>query len=99
MKHGEGGVVSARKGRAQPAGGTRTPARRSPAKGDLPMRNLHDVIATDIPDRAEPVERAPLELDEDITRQDAWIFAPLIAAGVVLPLVVTMLLAFGAWRM
>jgi hypothetical protein len=63
------------------------------------MRNLHDVIATDIPDRAEPAERAPLELDDDITRQDAWIFAPLVAAGVVLPLVVTMLLAFGAWRM
>ena len=28
------------------------------------MRTLHDVIATDIP---PPAERAPLELDEDIT--------------------------------
>ena len=46
------------------------------------MRNLHDVIATDIPDRAEPAERAPLEIDEDLTRQDAWMFAPLIAAAV-----------------
>jgi len=62
------------------------------------MRNLHDVIATDIPDRAEPTERAPLELDEDITRQDAWMFAPLIAAAVAPALVVTALLAFGTWR-
>ena len=62
------------------------------------MRNLHDVIATDIPDRAEPAGRAPLELDEDITRQDAWMFAPLIAAVVGLPLAVTALLTFGALR-
>ncbi len=62
------------------------------------MRNLHDVIATDI-DRAEPADRAPLELGEDITRQDAWMFAPLVAATVGLPLVVTALLAFGAWHM
>ena len=59
------------------------------------MRNLHDVIATDIP---EPVERAPLEFDEDITRKDSWMFAPLIAGAVTLPLVVTALLAFGTWR-
>jgi hypothetical protein len=62
------------------------------------MRNLHDVIATDIPDRAEPAERAPLELDEDLTRQDAWMFAPLIAAAVAPALAVTALLAFGTWR-
>jgi hypothetical protein len=62
------------------------------------MRNLHDVIATDIPDRAEPAERAPLELDEDITRQDAWLFSPLIAAAVAPALVITALLAFGTWR-
>jgi hypothetical protein len=62
------------------------------------MRNLHDVIATDIPDRAEPAERAPLELGEDITRQDAWMFSPLIAAAVAPALVVTALLAFGTWR-
>jgi len=62
------------------------------------MRNLHDVIATDIPDRGEPAERAPLELGEDLTRQDAWMFAPLVAATVGLPLVVAALLAFGAWH-
>jgi hypothetical protein len=58
------------------------------------MRTLHDVIAGDIPDRAEPAERAPLEIDEDLTRQDAR-FAPLIAAAVGPPLVVTALLAFA----
>ena len=57
---------------------------------------LHDVIATDIP---PPVERAPLELDEDITRKDAWMFAPLIVAAVTLPLVVTMLLAVSVWNL
>lgn len=62
------------------------------------MRNLHDVIATDIPEREQAAERAPLELDEDITRQDAWMFSPLIAAAVVPALVVTALLAFGTWR-
>jgi len=61
------------------------------------MRTLHDVIATDIPE-PQDAERAPLELDEDITRKDSWLFAPLIAAAVVLPLVVTALLAFGSWR-
>ena len=62
------------------------------------MRNLHDVIATDIPERAEPADRAPLEVDEDLTRQDAWMFSPLIAAAVAPALVVTALLAFGTWR-
>jgi hypothetical protein len=62
------------------------------------MRNLHDVIATDIPDRAEPADRAPLELGEDITRGNAWMFAPLVAAAIAPALVVTALLAFGTWR-
>ena len=62
------------------------------------MRDLHDVIATDIPEREQPAERAPLEIDEDMTRQDAWMFTPLIAAAVVPALVVTALLAFGTWR-
>jgi len=61
------------------------------------MRTLHDVIATDIPE-PQDAERAPLELDEDITRKDSWMFAPLIAAAVALPLVVTAVLAFGTWR-
>jgi hypothetical protein len=61
------------------------------------MRNLHDVIATDIPERAEPAERAPLEVDEDLTRQDAWMFSPLIATAVA-PALVVAALAFGTWR-
>ncbi len=57
---------------------------------------LHDVIASDIP---PPVERAPLELDDDITRKDAWLFAPLIAAALALPLVATVLLAASVWHL
>lgn len=57
--------------------------------------DLHDVIATDIP---PPVERAPLELDDDLTGKDTWMFAPLIATVVTLPLVATVLLAVGAWH-
>ena len=59
-------------------------------RGDF--RNL---IVTDVP-QPQPVEREPLAIDEDITRRDAWLFAPLIAAAVALPLVVTVLLAFSA---
>jgi len=58
--------------------------------------NLHGLIASDIP---APVERAPLELDDDITRKDAWMFAPLIAAAVTLPLIATVLLAVSAWHL
>lgn len=60
------------------------------------MRNLHDVIVTDIP---QPAEREPLALDEDIGRRDAWMFAPLIATAVALPLAATALLGFGAWHL
>ena len=61
------------------------------------MRTLHDVIPTDIPE-PQPVERVPLELDEDITRKDSWLFAPLAAAAFALPLVAAAVLTFGAWR-
>ena len=61
------------------------------------MREIHDVIATDIPPPV--VERAPLELDDDITRKDAWMFAPLMAAAVTLPLVATVLLATSVWHL
>ena len=57
---------------------------------------LHDLIATDIP---APVERAPLELDDDITRKDAWMFVPLIATAVTLPLAATLLLAVSTWHL
>ena len=58
--------------------------------------NLRDIIPTDIP---APVERAPLELDDDLTRKDAWMFAPLIAAAVTLPLVATVFLAVSIWHL
>ena len=60
------------------------------------MRTLHDVIATDIP---APAERAPLELDDDLTAKDAWMFAPLIATAVTLPLFATVLLGASAWHL
>ena len=59
-------------------------------RGDF--RNL---IVTDIP-QPHPIEREPLAIDEDITRRDAWLFAPLIAAAIALPLVATALVAFSA---
>jgi len=62
------------------------------------MRNqLRDVIATDIPQPAPA--RAPLQIDEDLTRRDAWMFAPLIAAAVTLPLIATALLGVSAWHL
>jgi len=54
--------------------------------------HLRDVIATDIPRPASAPSRAPLEIDEDLTRRDAWMFAPLIAAGITLPLIAAALL-------
>ena len=57
---------------------------------------LRNAIATDIP---EPYEVAPFELDHDITRRDSWMFAPLIAAAVTLPIVVTVLLGVSAYRL
>ena len=58
--------------------------------------NLRNAIATDIP---EPYEVAPFELDHDITRRDSWMFAPLIAAAVTLPIVATMLLGASAYSL
>ena len=58
--------------------------------------NLRNAIATDIP---EPYEVAPFELDHDITRRDSWMFAPLIAAAVTLPIVATVLLGASAWHL
>ena len=58
--------------------------------------NLRNAIATDLP---EPYEVAPFELDHDITRRDSWMFAPLIAAAVTLPIVVTVLLGASAYQL
>jgi hypothetical protein len=58
--------------------------------------NLRDAIATDIP---EPYERAPFELDHDLPRRDSWMFAPLIAAAVTLPIIATVLFGVSAWHL
>ena len=58
--------------------------------------NLHNAIATDIP---EPYDTAPFELDHDITRRDSWLFAPLIAAAVALPIVATVFLGASAYQL
>jgi hypothetical protein len=64
------------------------------------MRNqLRNVIATDIPQPAPASERAPLEIDADLRRRDAWMFAPLIAAAVTLPLIAAALLGLSAWHL
>lgn len=65
------------------------------------MRHLHDLITTDIPQPADmtPDERAPLELDDDIGRKDAWMFAPLLATAVTLPLLATLLLGVSVWHL
>ena len=59
--------------------------------------NLRDVIATDIPQ--SPPDRAPFELEHDISRRDSWMFAPLIAAIVALPLLATVLVGVSAWHL
>jgi len=63
------------------------------------MRDPHTVIATDIPPPANPPERAPLEIDRDLTRRDVWLFVPLIAAAVALPLIAAGMLGFSAWHL
>jgi hypothetical protein len=67
------------------------------------MRHLHDLITTDIPQPADmpppAAEQAPLEIDDDITRKDAWMFAPLIATAVALPLIAAVVLGVSAWHL
>jgi hypothetical protein len=59
--------------------------------------DLRDVIATDIPQ--SPPERAPFEIEHDISRRESWMFAPLIAAIVTLPLLATVLVGVSAWHL
>ena len=61
-----------------------------------PYSSFRDLVVIDIP---QPVDREPLVLDEDITARDAWLFAPLIAAAVALPIIVGTLLGVGAVHM
>ena len=44
------------------------------------------------------VEIAPIELDDDLTRRDAWMFTPLLAIMIALPIMVSALFAFSAWH-
>jgi hypothetical protein len=48
--------------------------------------------------RTEEVETAPLELDHDLTRRDAWMFTPLLAIMIALPIMISALFAFSAWH-
>jgi len=43
-------------------------------------------------------EIAPIELDDDLTRRDAWMFTPLLAIMIALPIMVSALFAFSAWH-
>jgi hypothetical protein len=47
----------------------------------------------------ERVEIAPLELDDDLTGRDAWMFTPLLAIMIALPIMVSALFAFSAWNL
>ena len=47
----------------------------------------------------EQVEIAPLELDDDLTGRDAWMFTPLLAIMIALPIMVSALFAFSAWNL
>ena len=61
--------------------------------------HLRGVITTDLPQTYAAPETAPIEMDEDLTRGDAWMFGPLLAAAVALPIAVTTLLGFSAWNL
>lgn len=61
--------------------------------------NLRDVIATDIPQAYVAPDTAPLEIDDDLTRRDAWMFAPVIAAAVTLPAIAAVLFGLSAWHL
>ena len=63
------------------------------------MRDQHTIIATDIPAPATKPERAAIEIDPDLTRRDVWLFVPLLAAAVALPLIAAGMLGFSAWHL
>jgi hypothetical protein len=77
--------------------------RRRPENRNLPWREpfqfrqeriMHILYPHEV---REPAERARLELDDDLTRRDAWMFAPLAAIVVALPLMLTALFAVSAY--
>ena len=42
-------------------------------------------------------ETAPIEFDDDLTRRDAWMFLPLAAIVIALPILATAMFGFTAW--
>jgi len=42
---------------------------------------------------------APIEFDDDLTGRDAWMFTPLVAIMIALPIMVSALFAFSAWHL
>ena len=49
------------------------------------------------PPEMTEVGTAPIELDDDLTSRDAWMFLPLAAMVIALPILVSALFAFSAW--
>ena len=43
------------------------------------------------------VEIAPIELDDDLPRRDAWMFLPLAAIVIALPILATAVFGLTAW--
>ena len=50
------------------------------------------------PEIRPETETAPIELDDDLTRRDAWMFTPLLAIMIALPIMASALFAFSAWH-
>ena len=56
------------------------------------MSNLYPFVPT-----KTEVEIAPIELDDDLTGRHAWMFLPLAAIVVALPILASAVIAFSAW--
>jgi hypothetical protein len=56
------------------------------------MSNIYPLVPT-----KTEVKTAPIELDDDLTGRDAWMFVPLAAIVVALPILATAVFAFSAW--
>ena len=63
------------------------------------MRDQRTIIASDIPAPVQRPQPAPIEIDRDLTRSDAWLFLPLITAAVALPLIAAGMLGLSAWHL
>ena len=47
----------------------------------------------------EPAKPAPIELDDDLTRRDSWMFAPLMAIAIALPIFASAVFGFSVWHL